>query len=96
MGQLTDADLTRLCKELTMILPPLPYDMEKGINNLREIILDEDNYKHRYQSKFPTPTNLAVYNETIRDNATNVVQAKAEAIHTAKIADYLLFAAVKR
>ena len=41
------------------------------------------------------PTKPAIYDETIPDNTTNVVQAKAEAIHTAKIADYLLFATAK-
>ena len=57
--------------------------------------MDEDNYKQRYCTKFSTPTNPAVYDETIPDNATNVVWAKAEAVHTSKIVDYLLFAAAE-
>ena len=61
--------------------------------NLIGLVMDEYNYKQSYHVKFPTPTKPAVYNETIMNIATNVVQAKAEAIHPAKITDYLLFAA---
>ena len=50
----------------------------------------------RYHVKFLKPNKQAVYHETIPDNATNLVRAKAEATHTKKIADYLLFAATER
>ena len=60
------------------------------------LVLEEDDYKYQYRSKLPTPTNPAAYDEMIPKNATNAVRAKAEAFHTAKIADYLLFAAAKR
>ena len=59
------------------------------------LVMDEEDYKQRYRANFPTPTKPAVYYETIKNNATNVVQAKDEAIHTSKIADYLLFAAAE-
>ena len=91
LGHPTDADHTRLYKELTKIFLPLPYNAEKGINNLVGLFMDEDDHKQHYHTKFPTPTNPAVYDETITNNATNVVQTKAEAVHTAKIANYLLF-----
>ena len=44
-GHTNDADLTRLRKELTIILLPLPCDVEKGIHNIIGLVLDEDNYK---------------------------------------------------
>ena len=94
-GQPTDADLAQLRKKLTTILLPLPYDVENGIHNLMVLVMDEDDYQQRYRAKFPTPTKPAVYDETIPNNAMNVVQAKAEDVHTANIMDYLLFAAAK-
>ena len=78
------------------ILLPLLYYMEKGIHNLMGIVLDEDDYKHLYWFNFPTSSKPAVYNETIPNNSTNVVQAKAESVHTANIAVYLLFATAER
>ena len=91
-GQPTDADLTRSCKELMTILLPLPYYVEKGIHNFMGLIMDKENYKQRYLAKFTTPTKPSVYNLKIPNSATNLVRAKAEAVHTAKIVDCLLFA----
>ena len=73
----------------------LSVKLEKGINYLMGIIIDEDNYNQRYRAKLPTPTNPNFYNESTPNNATNVVRSKDEAVHTAKIVDYLLFAAAK-
>ena len=53
LGQPTDTDLTWICEEITTILLPLLYDVEKGIHNLMGLIMDEDYYKVRYHSKFP-------------------------------------------
>ena len=70
--------------------------MEKGVHNLMGLVMDKDDYKQRCSAKFPTPTNPAVYNETIPNNAINVVWAKAEAVHMVKITDYLIFSKAKR
>ena len=96
LGQPTASNLTQLREELATILLPLRYDLEKGICNLIGLFIEEENYKQHYRAKFPMPTKPAVCDETIPSNATYVVQAKDEAVHTAKIADYLLFAAAKR
>ena len=69
--------------------------MEKEIHNLMGLFMDKDDYKVCYGTKFPTTTKPAVYNKDIPNNATNVVRAKAEDVHTAKIADYQIFAAAK-
>ena len=58
------------------------------------LVMEEDGYKVRYGAKFPKTTRPAVYDEDISNNATNVVRAKVEAVHTSKIADYELFPAV--
>ena len=96
LGQPTKFDLMRLRKELTLILSPLPYDLEKGIHKMMGLVMDEDDYKVRYGAKFPNTTRPAIYNKCISNKSTNLVRAKAEAVHTAKIVDYQLFAAAKR
>ena len=60
------------------------------------LVTYEEDYKQHYRTKFPTPTKHTVYDEAISNNTTNVPQAKAEAVHTSKIADDQLFAAAKR
>ena len=95
LGQPTDAGLTRLRKELKLILLPLPYNVEKGIHNLMGLVMDEDDYKVHYGANFPKITRPAVYDEDISNNATNVVRAKEEAVNTAKFVDYQLFAAAE-
>ena len=95
LGHPTGADLTRLSEELTTIIIPLYYDVEKGNHNLLGIMMDEGDYNQRYCAKFPTPTKPSVYGETIPDNATNVACAKPEAAHKANIADCQLFASAK-
>ena len=68
----TDVDLTRLHGELTLIIPPLPYNVEKGIHNLIGLVMDDDEYKVRYGAKFPKTTRPVVYDKDISNNATNV------------------------
>ena len=51
------------------------------------LVMDKEDYKQRYCVKFPTSTKPAVYNETLPNNATNVIRAKAESVHTTKISD---------
>ena len=96
LKQPTDADLMRLHKDLTSILFPLPYNLKKGIHNLMGLVMDEDDYKVLYGAKFLKTIRPSVYDKYISNNATNVVWSKAEAFHTAKIADYWLFVTVKR
>ena len=79
-----------------MILLPFPYNSEKGVHNMIGLVLDKENYRYRYQYKFPMPNKWSVCDDTIPTNATNVVQSKSKAVHTVKIADYLIFAAAVR
>ena len=41
-GQPTDADLTRLREDITSILLPLPYDVEKVIHNMMGLVMYKD------------------------------------------------------
>ena len=97
LGKIINAGLMRLREDLTRILLPLPYDVEKGIYNLLGLLVTyEVDYEQHYCTKFPTPTKPAVYDEAIPNNTTNVDRTKAKAVHTSKIADDQLFAAAKR
>ena len=96
LGKTIDADLMRLREELTRIFLPLPYDAEKGIYNMLGLFTYEEDYEQYYCTKFSTPTKPAIYDEAIPNNTTSVARAKAEAVHTAKIADDQLFTDAKR
>ena len=56
LRQPIDADLMRICEDLTTILLPLPYNAERGIHNMMGLVMEKDNYEQRYRSEFPTPT----------------------------------------
>ena len=62
----------RLCEDLSTILIPLPYNVEKGTHNLLVIVMDEEDYEHLYHAKFPTPTKPTIYKEKTPNNATNM------------------------
>ena len=94
-GNPIDADLTCLHEDLTTTLLPLPYDVENVIHNILGLVMDKEDYKQSYRTKFPTLTKPSVYDEKILDNATNVDPSKSKAVHKANIADYQLFAAAK-
>ena len=50
--------------------------MEKGVHNLLGLIIDKEYYKQRYRAKLPTLNKLDIYNETIKNNSTNVARSK--------------------
>ena len=89
LGKLVDADLMRLCEEITTISLPLPYDLDKRIHNLLGLAMDGEDYDQRYCAKSPMPTNPTVYDKTIPNNAANVALDKAKAVHMSKIATTL-------
>ena len=72
LEKIINADLMRLRADLTRILLPLPYDVEKGVYNLLGLVMDKEDCKHHYRTKFPTPTKPAVYDKAILNNTTNV------------------------
>ena len=62
------------------------------------LILDDAAYASSFGNgdTFPEPARLAIYDDSIADNATAVTRAKAEAKHRAKRADKGLYDAAKR
>ena len=62
LGHPTDTDLTRLREELTEIFLPIPYDVEKIIQNLLALVMYEEDYKQRYCAKLSMTTKPSVYN----------------------------------
>ena len=94
--QPTDDDLVRLEETLYPLLLAIPYDSEHGKHNLSGIILDDKTYKTTYGTPFPVPTKPGAYDTSIPDDAKSVIRARAEAIHKARIQDYLIYDAALR
>ena len=80
------------------VLLDIPYDFENGKHSLVGLILSDTAYASSFGAgdTFPEPVRLAIYDETIANDATAVVRAKAEAKHRAKRADKGLYDAAKR
>ncbi len=94
--QPTDDDLVRLEETLYPLLLAIPYDSEHGKHNLSGTILDDKTYKTTYGTPFPVPTKPGAYDTSIPDDAKSVIRARAEAIHKARIQDYLIYDAALR
>ena len=73
-GQPSDPYLSALQETLTVILLPIAYDGEKVIHNLVGLIMDEDAYRARHGTKFPTPSRLAIYDVDIPIDASNAMR----------------------
>ena len=91
--QPSEPDLSALRETLTALLLPIAYDDEKVIHNLFGLIMNEDAYRARHGTNFPTPSCPAIYDVDIPIDAPNAVRVRREAAHTAKKEDYQLFAA---
>ena len=83
-GQPSDPDLSALQETLTTLLLPIAYNGEKGIHNLVGLIMDEDAYRARHGTNFPTPSRPAIYDVDIPIDASNALKVRHEAAHTAK------------
>ena len=94
-GNPTDDDLTAIREVLTPLLLGIPYDAD-GRHNLVGLIAQRDKYKAKYSVFFARPKRPLLYDDTIDAAATPVVRTRAEAIHTAKLADYAAFEAAER
>ena len=95
-GQPTDPDLHRIIEELAKLLYPTKFEKKGGKHNLIVLIMDKADYTERFCAPFPCPKRLAKYDESIADDATGVIRAKAEAIHRACITDWDAFEAAER
>jgi hypothetical protein len=75
----------------------IPYDQLGGIHSLVAILTEAAKYKADHGNKiFVRPQRLPLYNDTIADNATTVVQVCSEAAHKSRLDDYASYEVAKR
>ena len=95
-GKTLEPDLSALQETPTALLLTIAYNGEKSIHNLVGLIMDEDAYRARHGTNFPTPSRPAIYNFDIPIDTSNAVRVCREAAHTANQEDYRLFYAAER
>ena len=97
VGQPTDTDLFRLREVLSPLLLNIPYDMVNGgADNMVGIIMPKATYVSIYDREFTRPKPLKAYDDGIDEKASNVVRARAENLHKARLADYANYVAAER
>ena len=93
-GNPTDNDLTAIREFLMPLLLGIPSNAD-GWHNLVGLIAQRDKYKAKYSVFFARPKRPLLYDDTLDAAATPIVHTHAEAIHTAKLADYAAFEAAE-
>ena len=94
--QPSDTDLTRLRKDVALLLLQIPYDKMGGKHNLIGIIWSKSAYVKHYVEAFPEPKRVRAYDLEIDNDATAVVRARKEAAHKARRADRATFETARR
>ena len=89
--QPSDTDLTRLRKDVALLLLQIPYDKMGGEHNLIGIIWSKSAYVKHYVEAFPEPKRVRAYDLEIDNDATAVVRARKEDAHKARRADRATF-----
>ena len=75
----------------------IPYDQLNGIHALTAILTDAAKYELEHGNKtFVRPIRLPLYDKNIPDDATTVVQVRAEAAHKSRLDDYTSYKAAER
>ena len=87
-GKPTGYDLLAIREVLLPILMLIPYNQLTASHSLTGLITSPACYSADYGTSFPRPKCLPLYDLTIADDATTVVQVQAEAAHQAKLDDY--------
>jgi len=96
-GKPTDDDLLAIREALLPLLMVIPYDQLKGIHSLTAILTEAAKYETEHgNAKFVRPARLPLYDKNIADDATTVVQVRAEAAHKAHLDDYASYKAAGR
>ena len=73
-GKPTNDDLLAIQKVLLLILMLIPYNQMTAIHSLTGLITSPVRYSANHGTTFPRPQHLPLYDLTIADNATTVVQ----------------------
>jgi hypothetical protein len=75
----------------------IPYDQLNGIHSLTAILTDAAKYESEHDNKtFVRPVHLPLYDKNNADDATTVVQVRAEAAHKSCLDDYASNEAAER
>jgi hypothetical protein len=95
-GKPTDDDLLAIRETLLPLLMVIPYNQLKGLDSLVAILTEAAKYETEHgNAKFIRPTRLPLYDKIIADNATTVIQVRAEAAHKSRLDDYASYEAAE-
>jgi hypothetical protein len=95
-GKPTDDNLLAIRRTLLPLLMVIPYDQLGGIHSLVAILTEATKYEADHgNKKIVHPHRLPLYNDTIADDATTVVQVRSEAAHKSCLDDYARYEAAK-
>jgi hypothetical protein len=84
-GKPTDDDLLAIREVLLPILMVIPFNLLRGVHSLTALLTDDTKYTANHSGKkFVCPKRLALYDDTIADNASTVVRVRAGAAHKSR------------
>jgi hypothetical protein len=96
-GKPTDDNLLAIQRALLPLLMIIPYDQLGGVHSLVAILTDTAKYEADHgNKKFVRPKRLLLYEDSIDDDATTVVQIRSEAAHKSRLDDYSSYEAAER
>ena len=96
LGQPSDSDIVKITEALSEAMYQIPFDDQKGIHNLVDLIQDKISYTAAYKEAFPTQKKPGIYDTTITDSTNDSIRSQKEAIHKAKRQDFKFFAEAER
>ncbi len=95
-GKPTNDNLLAIRRTLLLLLMVIPYDQLQGIHSLVAILTEATKYKANHgNKKFVCPKYLPLYDTSIADGATTVIQVCAEAAHKSCLDDFANYKAAK-
>ena len=87
----TNDEILHAKRTLLPIFLKIPYNQVKATHNLSGLILPSTKYIAKYGMAFQHPTHPKPYILTITATMSDVKRCKAEATHSARKEDYLLY-----
>jgi hypothetical protein len=95
-GKPTDDDLLAIQETLLPLLMVIPYDQLNGLHSLTAILTEAAKYEAELgNAKFVRPVCLPLYDKNIANDATTVIQVRAEAAHKSHLDDYASYDALE-
>ena len=95
-GKPTDDDLLAIRETLLPLLMVIPYDQLNDLHSLMAILTEAAKYEAEHgNAKFVCPVRLPLYDKNIADDATTVIQVRAEAAHKSHLDDYASYDALE-